>query len=119
MKSALLIHGIIELLGAIVCSFYPEIIFSETPMIVTRIYGLAAGVIGIMSLLCYRHYEPTPLFRQLIVVMMFFHGTLAMLCSKADLDIVPSRTGAMAVHLVLFIIFLLGYMKDLKPDKIS
>lgn len=118
MKFAFLISGIIELIGAAVCSFFPDLIFLGTAPLVSKMYGLSAAVIGIMSLLAFRHFSPLPLFRHLIVLLMFFHGALAMLCYNARPELIPHHLPATIVHLALFVLLLFGYMNGVKPEKV-
>jgi len=115
MKLAFLVCGIIELIGAAACSFFPTLIFAETAPLISKMYGLSASVIGIVSLLAYRDFSPAPLFRHLLVLMMFFHGALAMLCFKASAALIPYHLPATIVHLAMFVILLFGYMSNVKP----
>lgn len=116
MKSAFLISGILEILGAFICYFMPDMIYMEAPAYMTRLYGLAALVLGILNILCFLHFSSSKFFRLAYVTVMFFHGSVAMMTYGSPADGIPYKTGAVLTHLALFVIFLMFYLKDLKPE---
>ena len=116
MKIALLISGIIELLGGIVCYLHPELLFSQGNPMLYRMYGLSASVIGIITILLFRFYAENKLHRLSYITLMFFHGALAMIIYSSSPEFINYKLGGTLTHLLLFVIFLMGYLQDLKPD---
>ena len=113
MKWALLLSGIIELIGGIITYQKPSLLFMEYSH-TYQFYGLALVVLGIINLLCFKYYEESALTRSIYISMMFFHAVTAILSYK--LAGINYQSGAIATHLGLFIFFIIMYMTNLKPD---
>jgi len=113
MKLALLIGGIVELLGGIICYFSPDTIFLS-PDGTATLYGLAAAVIGLLCLFLYRDYSENRLTKSCYLLIMFFHAAIALFLNGNE--ILTYNLGGKITHGVLFAVFLIGYMSDLKPD---
>lgn len=79
-------------------------------------YGLSASVIGILTILLYRFYAEGKLHRLSYMTLMFFHGALAMVMYSSSPEFIDYKLGGTLTHLLLFVIFLMGYLNDLKPD---
>ncbi len=116
MKIALLISGIIEILGGMICYFNPELLFSNGNPMLYRMYGLSAAVIGMLTVLLYRFYAESKLHRLSFMTLMFFHGALSMIMYSSSPEFIDYKLGGTLTHLLLFVIFMMGYLKDLKPD---
>lgn len=117
MKIALLLVAITEVLGGVVAYLYPEYIFNVQDALQSRMYGLAAFVIGLVSFYCYKYFSEEKLNRTLYLIVMFFQGALALICSQDQNDILVHETGAVITHLVLFTIMVAGYLKDIKKEE--
>lgn len=114
MKLALLISGIIEIIGAIVLYISPTLIFSiEDPHhVLFKFYALTMMVVGLLNVFAFTSYQKTRFFKQIFLTMMGFHGALAMLSyGAADTQFPLSLYGSIT-HGVLFGIFLIGYLKE-------
>lgn len=116
MKYAFLISGLLEIVGAMICYFNPDLLYMEAPGYLIRLYGLAALVLGIINLLFYSNFNSSQFFRSAYITMMFFHGAIAMMTYGSPPAGITHQTGAVLTHLALFVIFLIFYMKDLRPD---
>ncbi len=112
MKWAFLISGIVELLAGIITYQNPAMLFIEVQS-TYQFYGLSISVLGITNLLCFKYYHDQGLCRSIYLSMMFFHAVVAILSYRASGLIYPKE--ALATHLGLFVLFVLMYMKDLKP----
>ena len=114
MKHALLISGIIEIIGSLVLYFIPEQLFSinEGFHIITKLYGLTMFVVGLLNILAFSSYQKTKFFKQIFLTMMGFHAALAMLSYSASPIQFPLYNYGSIVHGLLFGLFLLGYLKD-------
>lgn len=112
MKWAFLISGIVELLGGIITYQNPLLLFSEVSN-TYQFYGFSIFVLGIINLLCYKFFQEQGLCRSIYISMMFFHSVVAVLSYNTTGLVYPY--GALGTHLSLFILFVLMYMKDLKP----
>lgn len=115
MKWAFLLSGILEIIGGLLCYFYPEVIFSQLH-ILTSIFGIAIVVLGIINIFCYRHYNENQFFRTVYISMMGYHAIVAMTCHGLHQGDWQYAKQAAYTHLVLFIIFIFFYLKDVKPD---
>ena len=117
MKYAFLISGILELFGAFICYFMSDILYMSGPGFLTRLYGINALVLGIINLVCFFHYDESKKIRMFFLTMMFFHGAVAMMTYGTKDHNITYHLGAVLSHLGVFVVFLLTYMKDLKPDQ--
>lgn len=116
MKYAFLISGLVEFLGGLVCYLYPDLLYEQGPSYMMSLYALSAMVLGIINLVVFFFYEESKLSKFIFIAMMFFHGAVAMMTYGTQSDQLTFRIPATISHLVLFCIFLLTYMKDLKPE---
>jgi len=116
MKLALLISGIVELIGGAICYLYSDLIFTGGQPLLYRLYGLSALVIGILCILMFRFYTDSKFFRLSYMTMLFFQGALAMIIYSSNSEIINHNLGGILTHLFLFVLLLLGYLKDIKPD---
>ena len=117
MKYAFLFSGVVELLGAIVLYFYPEIMFEIDVTGVSKLYGLAVFALGLVNIFAFQHYEQNAFYKKVFLLMMGFHAALAMICFGMPKSILSLKTGAMLTHLLSFVVFFITYMKDLGPDE--
>jgi len=117
MKYAFLISGIIEVLGGLACYLYPDLIYQQGPAYLMQLYALCALVLGLINLIVFHFYEESKLTKFIFLAMMFFHGAVAMMTNGAHTDLITYKLPATVTHLILFLVFLLTYMKDLKPDR--
>ena len=116
MKFAFLISGIIELIGAYICYFSPDLIYVDAPPYLLRLYGLAALSLGIINIMLYKHYVKSRLTKVLYLTIMFFHGAVAMMTYGSQSDSLPYQLPIILTHLTVFVIFFIMYMKELEPD---
>ncbi len=116
MRIAFLISGLAELIAAIICYSAPNFIFENSTPYLLKLYGVNALVMGIINLLLFHYYEPSELVRKICLAMMFFHGAVAMMTYGFKNSELIYPHGAVLLHLALFIVFLIMYMRDLKPD---
>ncbi|MBT8230259.1 MAG: hypothetical protein KJO50_08360 [Bacteroidia bacterium] len=118
MKYALLISGIVELLGGIVVYFNPEIAFrtESSPITIFKMYGLLAGVIGLINILAYKHYSEARIITIIYISMMFFHAAVGFIVFADRQNFFHQQSIAAVLHLGIFSILFFCYLKDLKPD---
>ena len=117
MRIALLLVGIIELIGGLITFIIPHLIFNDTNSLSIKLYGLAAMVIGISCLFVIRKGTDQRFFKTFFLIMMFFQGALAMICSQDRTNSLVNNNEAVITHVVIFSILVIAYLKDLKPDQ--
>lgn len=115
MKWALLLSGLVELIGGIICYFYPGLLYSAYHISID-LFGLNAMVMGILNILAYKFYVDNSFFKFFSLAMMFMHGALAMVCYRIDPLVFPFQLGGMLTHLAIFIVFLISYLNNVKSD---
>ena len=116
MKCALLISGIVELLGAIVLFLRPDLIFGADFVGLSKVYGLAAFSLGLINIFAFQHFEDTPFFKKLFLLMMGFHAALALICYGMSTNLITFKLPATITHLACFVVFFITYMRNVKPD---
>ena len=117
MRWAILMSGIIELLGGTLIYLYPQLIFQSDKLYLSGLYGIAAMTIGAINLLVFKFYQQSPnLSRSIVITMMGFHGIVSIYISKVSMDFMPLKSQASATHLLLFVIILMCYLKDKKAS---
>jgi len=115
-KWSLLIGGIVEVSGAIILYFNPELVFSPDigAFILYRLYAVAILVIGIISLLTVKHYREDDMTRHLYMSIMFMHAAITLMTYTADNSVLMHPLQASMTHGILFIMFVVGYLTDIK-----
>ncbi len=117
MNKALLIHGIVELLGAIVLLAQPELLFlneyTNESLHLIRMYGLLAAAVGATSLILWRNFEYNWMFKQVYLVFLGFQVFVTFHLHGMIQTGTMSHKGPWVVHLVLVGVLTLFYFKDL------
>jgi len=114
MKWALLISGIVELVGAIVLYFSPSLIFviQEDIHVLFKFYAITMAVVGILNVFAYLSFQKTKFFKQVFLTMMGFHGALAMLSYGSPDAQFPLSLYGSITHGFVFVLFFIGYLKE-------
>lgn len=117
-KWSLLISGIVEVSGAIIIYFNPELIFSPNigASLLFRLYAITMLVVGIISLLAVKHYKDDDITRHIYVSIMFMHAVITLMTYTADSSVLMQPLQASITHGILFILFIVGYLSDIKKD---
>ncbi len=117
MNKALLIHGIIELLGAIILLAKPEFLFlkeyTDESLHLIRMYGLLAAAVGALSLVLWKHFEYRGMFKQIYLILLAFQVFVVFHLHGMLQTGTLTHKGPWIVHLVLVAVFGLFYFKDL------
>lgn len=115
-KWALLVSGIVEVTGAIIIYFNPEMIFQDDIPIqmIYRLYAITMLIVGLICLLTARHYLDNQLTSHIFLTIMFFHAVITTMLYTADNSEVIQPTQSSITHGILFIMFLFAYLSDVK-----
>ena len=118
MKYALLISGIVELIGGLIVYFHPALVFNIelSQLTIFKMYGLIATVIGLINIMTFKHFTESRIITIIFLCMMFFHAAVTFLLFADRQDILHHKQIAIYLHLIIFLIFLVSYLRGLKPD---
>jgi len=111
----------VEILAGVVLSFRPELLLmNENPemqgLVLAKIYGVLAFCFGLISHLLYKNYVPTKVFQHLALVITLFHFLISLQMYGAyNSDLTP-HLGAFALHLLLALLFVFIYMRNLNSE---
>ena len=119
MKYGLLLSGVVEIIGGIIVFFASDLILPENAaaLPLVKMYGLLAFVVGFINYQAYLHFDDNPLGRKVFMAMFFFHGALALMCFRMNASVINYPLAATLTHLALFVVLLMAYLKDVKPEK--
>lgn len=115
MRLAFLLSAVIEIIGGFFVYFYPNLIF-EAGHPFLKMYGIIAVILGILCLQCFIYFESNTFFKKVFLTLMGFHAVVAFACFSISPDAWPLQLYATLTHLGVFVFFVMGYLKDLKPD---
>lgn len=115
-KWALLVSGIVEVTGAIIIYFNPEMIFQDDIPIqmIYRLYAITMLIVGLICLLTARHYLDNQLTSHIFLTIMFFHAVITTMLYTADNSEVIQPTQCSITHGILLIMFIFAYLSDVK-----
>ena len=118
-KWAFLFSGIVEVIGAIIIYFKPNIIFHDEFKIdiIYRLYAIALVSIGMLCLLVFKNYTKNSLTDTIFMIIMFFHAVITMMTYTADTNIMQQPIHASLTHGLLFVVFIIAYLNDIKPQE--
>lgn len=118
-KWAFLFSGIIEIIGAIIIYFKPNLIFhNELDIdIIYRLYSIALVTIGMICLFIAKNYAKNPMADAIFLIIMFFHATISMMTYTASTNIIQQPIHASLTHGLLFLVFVMAYLNDIEPHK--
>ena len=118
-KWAFLFSGIVEVIGAIIVYFKPNLIFHNelNVEIIYRLYAIALITIGMLCMLVVKNYAKNPLTDAIFLTIMFFHATITIMTYSADTNIMQQPIHASLTHGLLFLVFVIAYLNDVKPQE--
>lgn len=119
IKKLLLIHAIIEMVAGVIFIFKPEWILQSSgqeveTLIIAKIYAILMFTFGVICYLLYKIFEYNDIFKRIILVIMAFHLMVAFQMYAAFQNGNTPNLGAFGLHLILALLFLVGYMR--KPE---
>jgi len=119
-KWLFLLSGILEIIGSFIVYFKPNSIFELLTInsIESKLYGITMFCFGILGLLCFKHYKDSDFLRHLYVLHLFFHAVITTMTYSTPEAAFSFARSASLTHGALFLLFLIGYLKDIKPDKV-
>jgi len=117
-KWLFLMSGILEIAGSLIIYFNPSAIFGNLSpnSIESKLYAITMSCFGIIGILCFRHYRPSDLFRHLFLVHLFFHAAVTVMTYSTPEEAFAFAIPASITHGILFVLFVMGYLKDIQPD---
>ena len=117
MKWGFLLSFLVETFGAVFFYFQPHLLVTDAPQEITKLYALAAFSFGFINFLCYKNFEYNLLIKHLYLVTMFFHAAVSFLLFSANEINMPLKTGAVVLHLGVFIFLTMCYLKNIDKFK--
>ncbi|MBT8232071.1 MAG: hypothetical protein HKO66_07875 [Saprospiraceae bacterium] len=117
MRIALLVSGILELIGGMIIYFKPDLIFANTYTPTAKFFGLAAFVIGMINIFSYQEFNESPVFKKIFLTMMGYHAAIAMICFGMSPKIMHYTLEATLTHLACFVLFFIMYMKAIPKSQ--
>jgi len=72
--------------------------------------------LGIIGLLCFKHYKESDFIRHLFVLHLFFHASITIMTYNTPEASFFFAKQASITHGGLFILFVMAYLQDIKPD---
>jgi len=116
MKYILYLHAIIEVIGGVVFYAAPHYILDmgsdQSLLFMTKIYGIMAVILGVVSMELARSWEYIPLFKRIYLVLMGMHVLIGFSCFGFYQAGIISL-GAVVTHLGFSVLMMAGYFKDL------
>ena len=109
MRLTFLFNGLVQLIISI--GLYMNMIEMGLG---NRIPALALAVLAIISLLFYKNYQESDLSRYVFLSFMFYNAASAMISYSSSPESFPLHRSFTLIHLALFVIFFMSYMKSIK-----
>lgn len=115
MKKGFLLNGLVELLAGIYLYFNTSflIIGGTDVQAVVKLYGLLATIFGGISLVIWKNHVYSHANKLIYLFVMAFHMMVAFYFFGLAQTGLVENPGASITHLIIFIILLLLYFKDL------
>lgn len=117
LKTALIIQSIVEIAGGIILLFNPAFLFlseetNASYLAVTKILGIAALSIGVISYQMVNNFEYTTLIRMIVLMCMVYHLLTGFQMYAAYTQQLTNQLGAFFVHIILALVILYCYMNE-------
>ncbi len=116
MKYILYLHAIIEVIGGVVFYTAPYFILEmgndQSLLFMTKIYGIMAVILGVVSMEIARSWEYHPLYKRIYLVLMGMHVLIGFSCYGFYQAGVISL-GGVITHLGFSVLMMVMYFKDL------
>ncbi len=116
MKISLLLHGLIEFIGAIVLMLYPSFFFlsnySTESLLLLKMYSILGVTFGAISILLFRDFEFTSFFKKIYLIILAFQIFISFHLFSMYQSEVITHVGPVATHIGVMVILFIGYFKD-------
>ena len=117
MKKLLLIHALIEMIAGVLFILKPDLILMASDqelstIIMAKLYAILMFTFGVVCYQLYKVFEFNETYKKIVLVIMAFHMMVAFQMYGAYTQGVTPHLGAFGMHLILALLFLVGYMKD-------
>jgi hypothetical protein len=116
MKWAFLIAGVTQAIASVFNYLYPDVLFGTNQIEAVKLYALALLSIALINLLCWKYFDLSQNIRFIYMTMMFFQLAISFTLHGFNPESIPLKFEATLFHLVIFIIYFLAYMKDIKSE---
>ncbi len=121
MKNILRINGFVEGISGFLLIFSPQwLLQNPEPEIyslsVGKLYGMLALVFGIISFVLAGEYTDNQMFKRVILAIISFHFAVAMYMYGLFQQQITPNPGAFVLHLILAVVFLGIYLKNLQKE---
>ena len=115
----LLINAVIELAGGIVLILYPEVLMmgdrmENLELNLSKMYGIGASCIGLLSYLLYRYTEDELLIKYSSLTIIAFHLVLTLHLYGMYSAKIINEPHATITHAIIAIVLTLIYLKNVK-----
>jgi hypothetical protein len=121
VKNILRINGFVEGISGFLLIFSPQwLLQNPEPEIyslsVGKLYGMLALVFGIISFVLAGEYTDNQMFKRVILAIISFHFAVAMYMYGLFQQQITPNPGAFVLHLILAVVFLGIYLKNLQKE---
>lgn len=117
MKKLLLLHAVVEMLGGVIFIFRPDLILmmsgqDESTLLLAKMYATIMFAFGAVCFFLYTIFEHTTVFKKVIMIIMAFHLMIALQMFSGFNQGLVLNLGPFGLHIVLAVIFGIGYMRE-------
>ena len=123
MKIALLIHSLVEIIGAIILLLYPDFLSLQNMNIagyqLIRMYSIIALAFGLVSIVLYANFNYTIGMKAQYLIILGFHIFISFHLFSLYQSRVLDGVEPLLAHILLVGILFVGYFKDIQKFKES
>lgn len=119
LRTALIVQAVVEIAGGITLLFNPAFMFLSTEinasyLAVSKILGISALTVGLISYQMVKHFEYTTLIRMIVLMCMVYHLLIGFQMYAAYKQQLTNQLGAFVVHMIIALVLLYCYMNERK-----
>jgi len=122
MKKLILLHAAIEMIAGVLFVFRPDWILMTSgqevsTLFIAKMFGIIMFTFGGICFFLYNLFEYNNIFKKVIMLIMAYHLMIALqMYTGFNQDLVPNL-GPFGVHIILAVLFGIGYMREINLFK--
>lgn len=118
IKKLVLAHAIIEIVAGIVLIMKPSLVFMTElqdvhALMIAKIYGIAIATFGAVCLQISKIFDYTDEFKRIILAIMLFHLFIAFQMYAGYNQGQMPNLGPFGLHMILALVFGVGFMREM------
>lgn len=117
IRNLFFVQSALEAIAGVVLVLRPDLLLfnpiaGPDSLAISKLYGIAAFIIGSISFLMYKDFAFNTFYRKITLIFVAFHLLVALHMYSVYQNQLTPHPGAFGVHIAISVLLLLAYLKE-------